>query len=651
MQSTDTLSKVAITARNRFTVARMYRTQLQFGGASLATWFARTYNMYNGIHEKSEVEKELKRSGTNLCTVGYYPVGRIKVDSAASYLSGKYQHAISAPFVLEPTKDPQLNDRQKDIVRDGIGQQLLAQMQAAGLTEADVFDPETKKFRDKSVERWVKEQTDSMRVTVRERSIELAKQAADYHHGFMEDQLIAGGWGDAAAVMMRNLVAEPYTAMAAREYRAIRSAKWKGNKPVQVFKTAPTFRSIDPRNLYLAPDSSSAQNGSGVSEIRRYTRDALLAMYKSDDDAVVKENVLTCLMDMKLQPNGMDWLDLQGEAGPIEPNSAFGIIHQGTFSHDELSDCGVTGINKGEWYNASAEVFLNKVIRFEVLPLENNARTYYTAQHMRNNGTYAGDSVLTKLYDLQREINMTLFMRQRNAYYASGKSSVVNGSALQKPGDFSLMPFSRNFANPLSQQGQTWIAQQIGTDPLFDRYSNYMRELMIEADEIAGVPSLFQGTSRGGIGRTTLGGAVLEQTNGERMMDNSIINLDTTLIEPMIEHLHMDNMLFEDVPTEYRTGDIVVQGKGIFGLKEIELRQRLLQESLPMLMQTTQAGITPPEMLEGGLRSYYKGKGVETAGWASSQSQKEYATAGLNPPQTNDGRTYNPQQSMIGVQQ
>jgi hypothetical protein len=345
----------------------------------------------------------------------------------------------------------------------------------------------------------------------------------------------------------------------------------------------------------------------------------------------------------------MDWLDLQGEAGPMDASSAFGIIHQGLFSYQELSDCGVTGLEKGEWYNANVEVFLNKVLRFEVLPLENNARTYYTAQHMRNNGTYAGDSVLTKLYDLQREINMTLFMRQRNAYYASGKSTVVNGSALQKPGDFSLMPFSRNFANPLNQQGQTWIAQQVGTDPLFGQYNQHMREMMIEADEIAGVPSLFQGTSRGGVGRTTLGGAVLEQTNGERMMDNSIINLDTTLIEPMVEHLHIDNLLFEDIPREYKTGDIVVQGKGIFGLKEIELKQRLLQESLPMLMQTTQAGITPPDMLSDSLRSYYNGKGVETSSWQSSQSQNEFASAGLNAPQTNDGRTYNPQQSMVGV--
>jgi hypothetical protein len=363
----------------------------------------------------------------------------------------------------------------------------------------------------------------------------------------------------------------------------------------------------------------------------------------------VKENVLACLMDMRSQTTSMDWLSLQSEFGPMEPNSAYGIIHQGTFSYDELSDCGVTGIQKGEWYNAVAEVFLNRVIRFEMLPIENNARTYYTAQHMRNNSTYAGESVLTKLYDLQREINMTLFMRQRNAYYASGKSTVVNGSALQKPGDFSLMPFSRNFANPLNQQGQTWIAQQIGTDPLFGQYNQHMREMMIEADEIAGVPSLFQGTSRGGVGRTTLGGAVLEQTNGERMMDNSIINLDTTLIEPMVEHLHMDNLLYEDIPSEYRTGDIVVQGKGIFGLKEIELKQRLLQESLPMLMQTTQSGITPPTMLEDGLRDYYQGKGVNTSSWQSGRSQTEFAQAGLNPPQTSDGRTYNPQQSMAGV--
>jgi hypothetical protein len=54
-------------------------------------------------------------------------------------------------------------------------------------------------------------------------------------------------------------------------------------------------------------------------------------------------------------------------------------------------------------------------------------------------------------------------------------------------------------------------------------------------------------------------------------------------------------------------------------------------------------------MLSDSLRSYYNGKGVETSSWQSSQSQNEFASAGLNAPQTNDGRTYNPQQSMVGV--
>jgi len=590
MQTESTLSGIAKTVRLRFTIARVYRDQLQFGGASLSTWFSRTYNMYNSIHEPSEIKKELERSGTNLSTVGYYPVGRIKVDSAASYLSGKYQHAISAPFVLEPSKDPKLSENQKNMVRDGIGQQLFAQLQASGLTEQEAFDPVNKKWKDKSVELWVREKTDEMRVTVRERAIEVAKKAAEYHHGFMEDQLNVGGWGTAAAVMMRNLVAEPYTAMAARESKAVRQTAWKGNKPVSVFVTVPTFRAIDPRNLFLAPDSTSAQDGSGVSELRQYTRESLLMMWRTEnDDSIIKDNVLACLSDLNVSSTNLDWLGLNTNSSLMEPNSAFGIVHQGTFSYKELSDCGVTGIKKGEWYNASVEMFINRVIRFEVLPLENNARTYYTAQHMRNNGTYAGDSVLTKLYDLQRAVNIAMFVRQRNAYFASGSSTVVNAAALQKPADFSLMPYARNFANPLNQQGQTWIAQQIHTDPLFGQYSEYMREMMIEADEIAGVPSLFQGTSRGGVGRTTLGGAVLEQTNGERMMDNSIINLDTTLIEPMIEHLHIDNMLYEDIPN------------------------------------------------------------VETSGWASSQSQNEFASAGLNAPQRSDARTYNPQQSTVGV--
>jgi hypothetical protein len=645
----STLQSFANTAIARFQNDRLWRSQLTFGGTTLDAWFQRTHRMYNGIHDPEEVAREKNRSGVDISGYGYFSLSRLKVDAAAAHIASKYQHAMEAPFVLQPSNNPELNKDQKGEVRAGVAQKLVAQLQAGGFTEADVWDGAKKRVKDPSVSKWLDSQVEQMRETVREGALNLAKQACSYHHGYIADQLDNGRWGDAGAVIIHNLCSEPYTALCAREYRSVVLPKWKGNKVEMVSEVVPTFRAINPRNLYLASDSTSAQNGSGVTELTLRSRQDLLSLYANPDESIIKENLKECLIEMvNNDPNTFkrDWLN----TGYQNPNNLQSLVHQGIFTGKELSNAGITGYDDFVHVNVTIEVFLSRVIRFEVLPYERNQRNYYTAQHIRSGSSYAGESILTKLHHIQNEINLAMYLRKRNMYHSSGPSVIVHGGSFNRPSDFALLPFAKTFANPNNLNGQSRFVDQVNVNPIFRQIDEQLKALMVQADEIAGIPSLFSGLSRGGVSRQTLGGAVLEQTNGERVIDMSIINLDTTLIEPMIEHLHYDNLIMGgDIPKEYKRGDIKVQGRGIYGLKEVELKQRLVTQSLPMLMQTTQAGITPKETLEGALKDYYSGSGIDTSAMTSQGSQREFVTAGLNAPQTNDQRTYNQQTSMTGV--
>jgi hypothetical protein len=650
MQDVSTLQSFANTVVSRFNNDRLWRSQLTFGGASLNTWFERTYRMYNGIHDPEEVSREKARSGVDISTNGYFSLARLKVDAASAHILSKYQHAMEAPFVLQPSNNPELNKDQESEIRSGVAQKLIEQLNAGGLNESDIWDSQSKKVTDPAVKQWLNSKVEEMRVTVREGAINLSKEACSYHHGFIADQLDNGGWNNAGAVLIHNLCAEPYTALCARENRSQVLPKWKGNKVVMESSVIPTFRALNPRNLYLASDAISAQTGAGVTELTLRSRADLISLYKTDDDSIIKENILDCISRMTSRNTdallNQDWLGT-GHANQIMLQS---LVHQGLFSGDELSRGGIKGYGATDYINATVEVFLGRVIRFSVLPYENNQRNYYTAQHVRSSNSYAGESILTKLYHIQNEVNMAMYLRKRNMYHASGPSLLIHGNAFNRPESFRLTPFSHSFSNPSNLNGNGRAVDQINVTPIFRQIDEQLKALMVQADEIAGIPSLFSGLSRGGLSRNTLGGAVLEQTNGERVIDMSIINLDTTLIEPMIEHLHYENLTTEkDIPKEYKRGDIKVQGRGIYGLKEVELKQRLLTQSLPMLMQTTQAGVTPTSTLEGALKDYYSGSGIDTSAIASQGSQREFASAGLNPPQTSDQRTYNPQQSMTGV--
>jgi hypothetical protein len=631
---------------SRFNSAKQHRASHCFAGSSIDTWFERTHRMYNGIHHPEQVVIEKQRSGIDLTVQPYYPFGRLKVDAARVYVDGTYSHAIEAPFTLEPTRNPQLNDKQKGEVALDIARLASSELAKVAGDFSDIWSQREKKLKDKRYEDWFKAQGDKFSATYTDKSRELAMEACDFRGGFIADQLDFGGWLEAWPIFIHNLMAEPYTAICARESKAIAATEWRGATVKRVLKTAPTFRAIDPRNLYLAPDSTTAQNGEGVTELTKRTRSDLIAILKSGDETVCKQGIFAAITKVNADADNNNWLGFKQLLGSFETHS---LIHQGLFSGKELSEAGLTGYKEKDYYNATVEICQNEVIRIEVLPYEHNNRNYYTAQHSKSGSSYAGESILTKLYDIQNQINTATFLRDRNLYMSSGPTIIIHAPYFNRPQDMVMGPFTRNMGAVDRSNTPNRGIEQIDVAAQYQAHDAHIEWLKRQGDEICGVVSGLSGMARGGISRTTLGGAVLDQTAGERMMNAAVLNLDRTLIEPLIEHQDQDNLQWEDIPKQYRRGDVRVRGRGINGLREVELKGRLITEALPLAMQANQAGKVPDEMLDGALKGYFDSKGVNTSAMQGRASRKEFDAVGLNPRQTNDGRTYNPQQPMTGV--
>jgi hypothetical protein len=631
---------------NRFRAAKAFRATYQFAGSSIDTWFDRTYRMYNGIHDPEQIVKERQRSGINLCEQAYYPFCRLKVDAARVYIDGTYSHAVEAPFVFEPTRNPQLNDAQRGEISVDIARLVSKQLAETGLDYKDIWSQASKSVKDPQVDIWLKAQVDKMSSTYNDKAKELAGEACSFRAGYIADQLDFGGWLDAWPIITHNLMAEPYTALCARESKAFTTNKWVGSKSKRVVKTAPSFRALDPRNLYLSPDSISAQDGNGVTELTLRTIADLLAMYKSDDETVCRDGLLAAINKLANVKTEVNWL---GMTQAVTDQQTHSLVHQGFFSGKELALVGHTGYDDADYLNVTLEVCHGELIRLEILPYENNYRHYYTAQHTKTSSSYAGESILTKLFHVQNQLNIATLMRDRNFYMSSGPSLITHSGYFNRPQDLNIMPYSRNMAAiDRSTAGGRGI-EQIEVAAHYSQQDQHIEWLKRQGDEMSGVVSGLSGLARSGITRTTLGGAVLDQTAGERMMNAAVLNLDRGMIEPMAIHLDADNMQWDEIPKHYMRGDIIVRGRGINGLREIELRGRLLTEALPLAMQANQAGKLPDETLDGALKSYFDSKGVNTSAMPSQASKREIQTAGLNPAQTSDGRTYNPAQSMTGV--
>lgn len=637
---------VKTTVLNRYRAAKQWRETHSFAGASIQKWLDRTHRMYNELHHPEHVEQVKRRLGIDLTTCGYYAYGRLKVDAARAYVDGTYQHAIDAPFTFEPRRNPELNDDQRGEAAMMTLRLAGAQLAAVAGNWSDIWDGGKKAFKGEATQKWIIDNAQKMAQTLNNQSFELASEACEFRKGLIADQLDAGGWRMAWPLMVHHLIADPYAVVAAREYRSIPTLKWNGTKPVRTMAVAPTCRSIDPRNVYIGSDATSAQDGSGVTELTVRTRGDLISLYKTEDETIDKPALLEAIALIKTDSAENNWLGVSQILNEMETHS---LIHQGLFSGKELAMMGKTGVKPDLYYNCTVEICQNKVIRFECLDFDNNARNYYSASHAKTSATYASECPLTKLYTVENQIQLAVALRDRNYAMSSGPMFTMHAGYFDRPQDVSYVPYARAVANP-DRSGQASKGfEQTQIESQYITQDNHIENLKKQGDEICGIVSGLQGLARSGLSRTTLGGAVLDQTAGERMMTAAILNMDRTIIEPMVEHLDNDNMLDNSVPKEYRRGDIKVIGKGISGLREVEMRGRLVAEGLPVAMQLAQQGLVPKEALQDASKQYLSGKGFNTSGMPSAASRREINNT--LPKQTSDGRTFNPQQDTTGVAQ
>ncbi|MDP9908261.1 hypothetical protein J2W27_000354 [Variovorax boronicumulans] len=356
------------------------------------------------------------------------------------------------------------------------------------------------------------------------------------------------------------------------------------------------------------------------------------------------------------EAQSLDWLgfgeltgDIISKDSPWSSNPGHKIrcvVHQGLVSGDELAEYGHPGHgDASDFHEVTLEVCGNTTIRVQ---LRDGLRTYFSACYKQYGDSYAGPSVAMMLHDRQLECNRLLFSKNRNAWHASGPNIIMNGHYFQHPEDVRMEPFSVAWANPKNTTGQNWGVQQVNVQSLFGQLHEEIRRTMVLADEESGIPSLFSGMSRGGVSRTTLGGAVLEQTNGERGMNDAMINLDKGIIEPLVQAQHFQN-LKRETKRKFIRGDIEIEGRGISALREKELQQRLMAQAMPLLMQTSQAGVTPTPMLQAALKEYFDNTGIDTSAMPGQQAQQEINSFGLNPAQSQDGRSFTPQPNTLGV--
>lgn len=621
----------------RVAAATRARSQAAVLNASVETWFTRCEMMMNKKHEQ-----EARVSFPDM--VGYFGLGLLKANATIAKLKTTYAAAVDTPFFMRPSANPELNKTERASVQAQVVRDLADYLTARGLTLDDIPAPAPA-----YVAKWLRDNVHNARARVTEAAKAAAAIDATYQSGVMRSQYVKGGWHSAVNTVFADLVTKPYAVMAF-DYAPVRDYEWRGDTPGARLSLAPTFRAIRPENFLFGSDSTNAQDGEGCTEVRYRPRSELLEMLRiaeQNPKAGYFPGEIKKMLE-HFERNPVNWSKDPlyatssggGDAGCVKwsaapSNRMLTYIHSGLFSGDELAAVGQTGYDG--LVNVTVEVAGGFMVRAIVTQHPLGGRNYYSASYTKRNDSPYGVSPLMILRDRQLECNWLMYAKNRNAWHVSGPSVVFNAAYFNNPEDVSLAPFSQHWASPKNQNtGHNWGVQQVNVAPAFAGLHEEVRRTMVLADEEAGIPALFSGMSRGGVSQTTLGGAVLQKTQGELGVDGAVINLDIQIIQPLASALHFDNLRFLK-DKRYVRGDVEIEGRGISGLRDREQQQRLLTGALPLLMQTTQAGLTPTPLLNDALRSYYEGVGLDTSSLGPTKAV-ENETLG-NPQPAVDGRT------------
>jgi hypothetical protein len=392
---------------------------------------------------------------------------------------------------------------------------------------------------------------------------------------------------------------------------------WLDKRPSLQNKPVMFWERVNPFDIYWSPGASALSDAAIIQRVR-YTRADLndvLGVPGYDEPAV--RNALTDYA------HGLrEWLDApdpeqainEGREDPSLNRSQYieGIEFHGNVQGQTLLDEGVSPKlipDSDREYMIQSWVVGRWTIKTQINPSPRQRHPFYLTSFEKVPGTIAGHALPDILEDIQEVANAAYRALVNNLSISSGPQVIVNDEMVSptENGD-ELYPWKRWHVqgDPLGNQREpvTFFQPTSNTQELL----GVINAMNVMADEQSAIPRYLTGESlSGGAGRTASGLSML-MNNAAKVLQTVAANVDTNVLEPLIEALHEMIMLTDT--SDLLTGQEQVQvlGSKVSAQKETE-RQRQLQ-----FLQITANPIDGPIIGEIGrarlLRAISEGMGL-----------------------------------------
>lgn len=533
---------------------------------------------------------------------------------AEGWLRDVYLGQTEMPFTLKPTPMPDLPPDAQAAIKKQLGQEL-AQIYVA--TSGGVPTPQQTEMATKELINAEKERLD-----------EAAQEISQRMENKIKDQLTEGGFSEAIAGFLVDLVTFPAAHFKAPVLRKKMRVKWgvaaDGKWAPEVEnRVVPQFERVDPFRIFPAPGITSPQEGFMI-EWLQYTRTDI---YNLIGVPGFKEDAIRAVLQEYGAGGLKDWL---GFSEDTERDSINDEITNNSTSHvtidclefhgpvrgRDLLDLGMTAkegvTDPDKDYEACVWLIGSWVIKAQLNPDPMGMKPYYKTSYEEVPGAYWGFGIPDLLADVQGVLNATVRGLINNMGLSSGPQVSINVDRLAPGEDLTTIHPWKIWQTRDSDYGGNnspaieFFQPQSNVNDLLVVFEKFYQL----SDDFSLIPRVMSGNDRiSGPGRTASGTSMLLSA-ANKGLKGVVGNVDMRVITPVLESIYNFNMLYDE--DETIKGDCQVVARGAVSLMQLESLQLRRNEFLASTANPIDQQIVGAEGRAELLRETAKGLEMDT---------------------------------------
>lgn len=559
-----------------------------------------------------------------------------KVNILVSLIRESLTDVASAPFIVDPTPNPEIKPEEKERILDGLmdeiealGEQVvraqhmyIQQAQTNGIDpNLAAQQPDFPTLDPKMVEEMTRQQKIKLSLEMRKH----AEEQAALLQRDLYDKTIEGGYRRAIMEFADDFATYPFGCIHGPFPTIKNETVWADGKFKEEKRVAWVFERVSPFDLFWTADSTNTQDGTAVFVRKLVGYDYLYdcrTLAKDDPKSGYDLEAIKELIEITKEGRiPRYWTELDAENPEVKQEHLLWgrgenveiLIRYGRFSGHDLLEMGFTDLDDDQLYETKTIMCGGQVIYCQINKNPSQyKRPVFTASFESRNGSIVGVGLGQKLLSIHKAFRSVVHLAMYNLGLASEPITEVEVNRILQymPDDWIDEPIiAPGMVIPADgdRMGNGSRAIKFTQIPnTTDSVLRLAQFIFEQAHVISNIPAALHGQPVGSGANRTVRGLLTLQGNTLKPIQSALINLDLGIIEPMVTLLYMLLVMYED-DFEY-TGDAKIQAKGAASMVQREMDKQAAMENLQILGQMGQQ--VNPELLNRTIAKLLQTAGI-----------------------------------------